>query len=293
MTKPAAHWPRLIEPLASWQFWAHVGLGALGAVLLVGTSLRSIVDVWQVLGQGIGTSCVAAALVTLVPECVRRAYERKFTRRAQRFFGRRAFQNGMQLVFAERRVEDIDFLKHLYAPGAPEKDGTVTIRNPSTHTMEALPKGVRSWAAEQDIRAASYLTGMAGSLGLGVEIKLDMSLSPAKPFEYPLIAIGLGFNGCTVGLSRLDIRCDGEVTGRGLSKSKTRTPPLFEVKWVADPLARGELSDQLVVGGSPLTPTDDENDYALVARLVAGDGDVVHFVCAGSTAAGTACAGHF
>ncbi len=119
--------------------------------------------------------------------------------------------------------------------------------------MKALPEGVRSWLAEQDIRAASYLSQLCAREGIPVRLAVDKD-SVSQSQETCGVAIGLGFNGYTNLLAEFPF-----------------DEPLFRISWEgssADPnLGK---TDGLYVGEKKVKPPPKTArvDYCLIARLV-------------------------
>jgi hypothetical protein len=267
-----------IEPLPKHKTIAFVVILGIGIAMLMRVASFSPQGFVFSLFQGLGTSFIAVALVDLIPEMVRRIQEVPARRRIAHFFGKEGIKNGFHLVSAERTVERKQ-LQHLYAPGAPER-----FRNTQEKTMSALPEGVRSWLAEQDIRAVSYIAKLFGEENIGFVIGIDTD-QDKRLAEMSLITFGLGFNGCTNRLADLPFDGPGH---------------LFRVDWEKSSrdLALG-TTDALVIGGKKVDLSEDDMkkndvDYALVARIVARpNSGHVQFVCAGRTANGTAVAGYF
>jgi len=264
-----------IEPLPRYKVIAFLVILILGISILIASAFYQLQGTLTTIALGLSTSFIAVALVELVPEFFRWRQQLPERRKAEHFFGKEGMKNEFNLVSAERTVER-EFLKHLFAQGAPDE-----YKNDQDKTMKALPEGVRSWIAEQDIRAASYIAILFEDQHIRFRIGIDKD-AQNDVGSTSLIALGLGFNACTNKLAEL--RFDG---------------PLFTIGWEVSPLEwRLGKTDQLIFDGSQVELTEDDKknnmDYALIARIVAHPGSGrVQFVCAGRSANGTAAAGYF
>jgi hypothetical protein len=276
-----------IEPLPQHKAIAFYVILGLGTAMLIAVASSAPQGFLPSLFQGLGTSFIAVALVDLIPEMVRRRQEARARRTVIHFFGKEGIKNGFHLVSAERTLKPTE-LKHLYAPGAPDtyvsKGARHQIKNNQDQTMNALPEGVRSWIAEQDIRAASYIGSLFGRENIGFSIGIDTDENK-RLSHTSLITIGLGFNACTNHLSDLPFD-DGPAH-------------LFRIHWgTSERDSTLGTTDQLIIGNKTveLSAGDlaGDFDYALVARIVAWpESGHVQFVCAGRSANGTAVAGYF
>jgi len=277
--KKLATWVlEVTEPLPPYKWIAQWAILLLGfAVALLAVILRANRSLHEN-GLPISVTLILVALLDLIPECARRLCETKDQRKFEHFFGKKCFdpEEGFHLVSAEREVA-IENLHLLYAKGAPDD-----IRDDENKVLKAVPEGVRSWLAEQDIRACSYLAKLFALNKVVFRIGTDSDVNKKDVEPKSIIALGLGFNGWT---NRLAKRFKGRLFGVFWGKSESNSD-LGKKK-----------TDQLIVGGTRIELRADEighYDYALIARIVADPGSgYVQFVCAGRTANGTAVAGHF
>jgi hypothetical protein len=120
---------------------------------------------------------------------------------------------------------------------------------PRDEGVDALPEGVRSWVAFQDIHAAVYMTNVLFSMKVsGVKVIHDKDID-GDDFDFSAISFGLGFNGFT---SHLAGYCDDR---------------LFKIEWGESPKRPGLYTDHFSVGGLTHAPEEGKDD-CIVARIV-------------------------
>jgi len=229
------------------------------------------------------------------------------------FFGRSCLREGIAFVHAKRELDRKRLKDELMILVVNESERRAVneivdrfsdypfkySRQLPPEAEKSRPEGVTSWVASEDIGSAAALAQLFARVGMKEEIefleldekmieRIDEELKKGgKPVKC-FVSFGLGFNLMTN-------------TVKELFDKKPRDGPLsqfpFDVDYTKGSLAGVDQglapdfrTDNIVRMGELLTPPTGK-DYAIIVRVVQGDGKHAYFICAGRTAYGTTAAG--
>jgi hypothetical protein len=215
------------------------------------------------LSLNISAAAAGSAVTVFSLEALLKAGERRKKQRFMNFFGKTALEKDFKLICSKRELanpSDGGVFKYSYGnklfSGLPPE-------------ITPTPKDVKAWLAYDDMLVAAKMGRLFGLMGRQVQIALDNDNDNWN--DSPTIAIGLGF---TLHTRKL------------LSSSALNR--WVDVKWPNSL----PLSDAIYFDGHDYSSGDENEDYALLARIIC-EGETVHFICAGRTAPGTAAAGRY
>jgi hypothetical protein len=225
------------------------------------------------------SAAAAGSAVTVVSlEKVLSAGERRKKQKFISFFGKRSLDKDFKLICSKRELANpadgscfrYPFREKLMFPEHPP----AITSEPGTDSNDTLvntpnPKDVKAWLAYDDMLIAARMGKLFGSMGRQVQIALDNDDDNWN--ESPTIAVGLGFT-----LHTRKLLASSGLNSKVVVKWTNSSPP----------------TDAIFFDGREYSSGDEGDDFAIVARIICDD-EMVHFICAGRTAPGTAAAGRY
>jgi hypothetical protein len=231
------------------------------------------------LSLNISAAAAGSAFTVLSLEALFQASERRRKQRFFSFFGKTFLEKEFKLICSRRELSNPNDGSCFKYPFAEQLDFPVRsfeaipshgLTKKDSHRIVPSPKDVKAWLAYDDMLVAARMGKLFGSMGRQVQIALDTDDDNWN--ESPTIAVGLGFTLHTWKL----------LSASGLIKKVAVIWPQEETP--SDAIKFNEIEYA--------TNGPEDEDYAFVARVIC-DGGIVHFICAGRTAPGTAAAGRY